>query len=74
MVRKFLPFIALLAPFAMAACSSMESTPSPTATTTEDQQARSTAQQALQVAQQAQQTANDAKSEADRMGQQSLQK
>jgi hypothetical protein len=74
MLRKFAPFVMLLAPLAIAACSSAQPAPPPTAMSTEDQQARSTAQQALQVAQQAQQTANDAKAEADRMGQQSLQK
>jgi hypothetical protein len=72
MIRKFFPLV-LLAPLAIAACSSQASPP-PVASSMEDQQARATAQQALQVAQQAQQTANDAKSEADRMGQQSLTK
>ncbi|HUB96737.1 MAG TPA: alanine-zipper protein [Stellaceae bacterium] len=71
MVRKFIPLV-FFAPLMIAACSSPQ--PAPTAMSTEDQQARSTAQQALQVAQQAQRTANDAKAEADRMGQQSLQK
>jgi hypothetical protein len=74
MVRKFALPLVLLAPLAIAACSSSQPAPAQTSMTTEDQQARSTAQQALQVAQQAQQTANDAKAEADRMGQQSLQK
>jgi hypothetical protein len=73
MLRKFFPLV-LFAPLAIAACSSTQSAPPPTAATMEDQQARATAQQALQVAQQAQQTANDAKAEADRMGQQSLTK
>ena len=76
MVRKFLPLV-LLAPLAIAACSSgqgSESGMTSTTTSVQDQQARQTAQQALQVAQQAQSTANEAKQEADRMNQRSLQK
>jgi hypothetical protein len=75
MVRKFLPVV-LLAPLAIAACSSHGETSTGMTSTTsyQDMTARQTAQQALQVAQQAQATANDAKKEADRMNQQSLQK
>jgi len=76
MVRKLLPVI-LLAPLAVAACSSRGETSQSgmsTTTTYHDQQAMQTAQQALKVAQQAQATADDAKKEADRMNQRSLQK
>jgi uncharacterized cupredoxin-like copper-binding protein len=71
MIRKLLFPVVLMAPLAMAACSSGEHMSS---TSTTDTQARQTAQQALQVAQQAQSTANDAKQEADRMNQRNLQK
>ena len=73
MVRKLLPLV-LLAPLAIAACSSGQTGSSTMTASSEDQQARATAQQALQTAQQAQSTANDAKAEADRMNQRSLQK
>jgi outer membrane murein-binding lipoprotein Lpp len=71
-MRKFLFPVVILAPLAIAACSSGES--STTTTSVQDMQARQTAQQALQTAQQAQATANDAKQEADRMNQRNLQK
>jgi hypothetical protein len=73
MARKLL-LATLLAPLAIAACSSGQSTGASSVSPNQDQQAMATAQQALQTAQQAQATANDAKQEADRMGQQSLQK
>jgi len=73
MIRKFLP-LALLAPLAIAACTTAQTRETASTTTIEDQQARATAQHALEVAQQADATANEAKREADRMGQQSLTK
>ena len=72
MVRKVYA-LALLAPLALAACSSGRTETSMSASSA-DQQALATSQQALQTAQQAQATANEAKSEADRMYQRGLQK
>jgi|HubBroStandDraft_5_1064220.scaffolds.fasta_scaffold502099_1 outer membrane murein-binding lipoprotein Lpp len=62
---------AVLAPLALAACSSQPQTSS---VSSDDQQALATSQQALQTAQQAQSTANQAKQEADQMYQRNLQK
>ena len=70
MVRKLLPLV-LLAPLAVAACSSGRSE---TAAAPANDQAMVTAQQALTTAQQAQTTANEAKQEADRMNQRHLTK
>lgn len=71
MVRKIY-LAAVLAPLALAACSSGQS--SQAAYSSQDQQALATSQQALQTAQQAQATANQAKQEADSMYQRNLQK
>ena len=75
MIRNFFPLV-LLAPLAIAACSTgmTQTRESATTTTMEDKQARETAEHALQVAQQAEATAEEAKREADRSHQTSLQK
>jgi outer membrane murein-binding lipoprotein Lpp len=72
MVRKIY-LAAVLAPLALAACSSGQSGQMSSASS-QDQQALATSQQALQTAQQAQATANQAKQEADQMYQRNLQK
>jgi uncharacterized protein YcfL len=63
---------AVLAPLALAACSSGQG--SQVGASSQDQQALATSQQALQTAQQAQATAAQAKQEADQMYQRNLQK
>ncbi|HEY3919598.1 MAG TPA: alanine-zipper protein [Stellaceae bacterium] len=73
MVRKVHLALLLVAPLALAACSSGRSSEM-SSVSSSDQQALATSQQALQTAQQAQSTANEAKAEADRMGQRNLQK
>lgn len=72
MVRKIY-LAAILAPLALAACSSGQSRET-AYSSNQDQQALATSQQALQTAQQAQATANQAKQEADQMYQRNLQK
>lgn len=75
MVRKiYLATAVVLAPLALAACSSGQSKEASASYTSQDQQALATSQQALQTAQQAQATANQAKQEADQMYQRNLQK